>query len=136
MDATTMKPTLSPLFRHALRRAPLLVAIVIAGNAAAITIDGPSRVKAAELPTKDTSHAAALPLRKDLLTIDWVDAKSGRIGIGGITYVVATRPLAIVLGNGDEVTSIGYLKAGMRARIETAVDAAGIERLVTIRIAA
>jgi len=130
-----MKSSMLLFLRRTLGCAPLLATLVIASNAAAITIDHPSRVKPAEVPGRPVIPAATLPKRSDLLTVDWVDAKAGRIGIGGITYVVRAMPTKIVLDNGDEVASIGYLKAGMHVHIDTAVDGAGVERLITIRVA-
>lgn len=129
-----MKTPIRDALRHAICCAPLLLSILAAGDAAAITVT--SSGKTVELPTREPLKAPALPPRNELLTIDWVDASAGRIAIGGITYVVKGTSPRIVLANGDAVSSIGYLKAGMRARVETAVDSAGVERLVAIRIAA
>ncbi len=81
----------------------------------------------------ETTPKVVLPSRDAVLVIDWVDAKTDRIAIGGLTYTVRTARPRIVLAGGEEVTTIGYLKAGMRARIQTA-DERGTSRLVEIRV--
>ena len=82
----------------------------------------------------DATPTVTLPSRQNVLVIDWVDAKTDRLAIGGLTYAVrASRP-RIVLASGEDVSSIGYLRAGMRARIQTSVDETGAQKLVEIRI--
>lgn len=112
------------------RLAWLGATLILSGQpAGAATVNGPRPSSPVEAMQK-----VVIPSRDEVLTIDWVDAKAARIAIGGVTYPLSGAPPRIVLAAGEEVTTIGYLKAGMRARIETARDRDGATRLIAIRV--
>ena len=81
-----------------------------------------------------TQPKVVLPPRSDILAVDWVDTKNAKIAIGGVTYALMHTLPNIVLAGGEQVTNIGYLKSGMRVRIQTTLDNAGNARLVDIAV--
>lgn len=75
-----------------------------------------------------------LPPRSDVLAVDWVDTKNAKIAIGGVTYALMHTPPSIVLAGGEQVSNIGYLKSGMRVRIQITSDNSGVARLTDIAV--
>lgn len=118
-------------FKRFAAAATLLASIGSIGEAATLKNGASTAVtKEAALPN------VVLPKRDDVLVVDWVDTMAARIAIGGVTYPLKGHPPKVFLANGDEVTTIGWLKPGTRTHIETTVDPDGQRRLAVIRVVA
>ena len=116
-----------PPFARAVAAAALLASIVLPCGAATLKNGVPT-------PAAETMPPVALPARNDVLVVDWVDTMAARVAIGGVTYPLKGHPPKVFLASGEEVTTIGWLKPGMRTRIETAVDADGQRHLSVVRV--
>lgn len=104
-----------------------LLSIALPGSAATLKNGVPT-------PAAETMPPVTLPARNDVLIVDWVDTMAARIAIGGVTYPLKGHPPKVFLASGEEVTTIGWLKPGMRTHIETVVDADGQRHLSVIRV--
>ncbi len=88
-------------------------------------------VKKVEVPA---TKPVALPDRKEVLHVDWVDTKNARLAVGGLTYPVRGALPNITLLDGTQVKDIGYLKKGTRVRVAVGTDANGVNRLTEVRV--
>lgn len=104
-----------------------LLSIASIGDAATLKNGVPT-------PAVESTPAVTLPKRGDVLVVDWVDTMAARVAIGGVTYPLKGHPPKVFLASGEEVTTIGWLKPGMRTRIETVVDPDGQRRLSVVRV--
>ena len=130
MKALAMQPRAHPFTRFAVTAAMLgpLVSMMSVGHAATIGKSGVVQ------QAVDATPKVPLPARDAVLVVDWVDTMAARIAIGGVTYPLKGYPPKVFLASGEEVTTIGWLKPGMRTRIETNVDAGGQRHLAVIRV--
>ncbi len=121
---------------HSFRRIVAVATLVGPLLSIATVSDAATLKNGVQTPATEAMPNVVLPKRNDVLVVDWVDTMAARIAIGGVTYPLKGHPPKVFLASGEEVTTVGWLKPGMRTHIEMVVDADGQQHLSVIRVVA